>query len=92
MNYMKSKHRSSMLLRKWSTDGYWCRQNELLKVHDPANFTDTIERINVNELTVEEFYERYEKGSRPCIITGVTDNWRGMQEWQLKVSQYPSLY
>ena len=25
MNYMKSKHRSGLLLRKWSQDGYWCR-------------------------------------------------------------------
>ena len=86
MNYMKSKHRSNLILRKWSQDGYWCRQNEVLKVQDPAKFTDTIERVNVNELTVEEFIERYEKGSRPCIITGVTDTWKGMQDWQVKVS------
>lgn len=25
LNYMKSKHRSNLLLRKWSADGYWCR-------------------------------------------------------------------
>lgn len=25
LNYMKSKHRSGLLLRKWSADGYWCR-------------------------------------------------------------------
>ena len=86
MNYMKSKHRSNLLLRKWSADGYWCRQNDLLKVKDPATFTDTIERISINDLTVDEFIERYEKGNRPCIITGVTDNWRGSSEWQLKVS------
>mmetsp|Transcript_25482 Transcript_25482/g.34045 ORF Transcript_25482/g.34045 Transcript_25482/m.34045 type:complete len:217 (+) Transcript_25482:481-1131(+) len=84
MNYMKSKHRSHLLLRKWSADGYWCRQNELLKVNDPANFRDTIERVNVNDITVEEFIERYERGSKPCIITGVTETWTGNQEWQLK--------
>lgn len=88
---MKSKHRSNLLLRKWSQDGYWCRQNDLLRVREPG-FTDTIERVNVNDLTVEEFIERYEKGSRPCIITGVTDNWAGNTEWQLKVSpRLPSL-
>lgn len=81
MNYMKSKHRSNFLLRKWSQDGYWCRQNEVLKVQDPESFTDTIERVNANDLTVEEFIERYEKASRPCIITNVTDTWAGMQEW-----------
>lgn len=86
MNYMKSKHRSNLLLRQWSADGYWQKQNELLKVHDPEVFTDTIERIGVNDLTVEEFIERYERGNRPCIITGVTDTWQGNQEWQVKVS------
>ena len=86
MNYIKSMHQSSLLLRNWSQDGYWCRQNEVLKVNDPDSFRDTIERINVNDLTVEEFIERYEKGSRPCIITGAAENWRGMQEWQLNVS------
>lgn len=55
MNYMKTKHRSNLLLRKWSSDGYFFKQNELLKVHDPKNFTDTIERIHVNDLTVDEF-------------------------------------
>ena len=86
MNYIKSMHQSSLLLRNWSKDGYWCRQNEVLKVNDPDSFRDTIERINVNDLTVEEFIERYEKGSRPCIITGAAENWSGMQEWQLNVS------
>ena len=58
MNYMKSKHRSNLLLRKWSQDGYWCRQNELLKVNDPEKIKDTIERVNINNLTIEKFVER----------------------------------
>ena len=78
---MKSKHRSEMLLRKWAQDGYWCRQNEILKVNDPTVFTDTIERIHINDLTVEEFIERYERGSRPVIIQGVAETWAGNQEW-----------
>ena len=86
MNYMKSKHRSNLLLRNWSADGYWCRQNDILKVNDPSRFTDTIERVNASEITMEEFIERFERGSRPCIITGVTESWQGNTEWQLKVS------
>lgn len=86
LNYMKSKHRSNLLLRKWSADGYYFKQNELLKVHDPERFVDTIERIHVNDLTVEQFIERYEVGYKPVIIQGVTDNWKGMKEWQIKVS------
>ena len=52
MAYMKSKHRSEMLLRKWAQDGYWCRQNDILKIKDDS-FKDTIERIHVNDITVE---------------------------------------
>ena len=80
MAYMKSKHRSEMLLRKWAQDGYWCRQNDILKIKDDS-FKDTIERIHVNDITVEQFIEKYEKGSKPVIITGVTDDWPGMKEW-----------
>ena len=68
MAYMKTKHRSEMLLRKWSKDEYWRKQDQLLKVHDPEVFTDTIERIHINDITFEEFIERYEKKSRPVII------------------------
>ena len=88
MNYMKSKHRSNLILRQWSEDGYWQKQNEILKVNDPEVFTDTIERVDVNALTVEEFIERYERGSRPCIITGVADTWAGNTEWQVAVSSF----
>jgi hypothetical protein len=79
---MKSKHRSELLLRKWAQDGYWCRQDEALNAFksDP-NYTDTIERVHVNDLTVEEFIEKYERGSKPVIIQGVTDTWPGMKEW-----------
>ena len=55
----------------------------MLKVRDPQTFVDTIERVNVNEITVEQFIEKYERGSRPCILTGVTEKWRGNTEWQL---------
>ena len=33
---------------------------------------------------MEEFINKYERGSRPVIIQGVTDNWKGFQEWQIK--------
>ena len=86
INYTKVKHRGGHLLRHWSKDGYWCRQNDILKVKDPETFEDTIERVNVNDVSVEDFIERYERGSRPCILTGVAESWQGNTEWQLKVS------
>ena len=48
---------------------------------------DTIERIHVNDITVDEFIEKYERGHKPVIIQGVTDSWPGMSEWQLNVSR-----
>ena len=87
---MKCKHRSELLLKKWSQDGYWCRQNDILKVNDPETFVDTIERIHVNDMTVEEFIEKYERAHKPVIIQGVTDTWPGMKEWQLNVSKLDS--
>jgi histone arginine demethylase JMJD6 len=42
---------------------------------------DNIERVNINEITVEQFIEKYEKGSRPCIITGVADTWPAQKAW-----------
>ena len=38
---------------------------------------DTIERINVDSVSFEEFIEKYEKGSRPVIIQGVVNKWKG---------------
>jgi histone arginine demethylase JMJD6 len=49
---------------------------------DP-DFRDTIERIHIDAITVEEFQERYERGSRPVIIQGVVDRWPANTEWQL---------
>ena len=59
-------------------------------MNDP-NLVDTIERIDANDLTVEEFIERYEKGSRPVIIRGLADEWQGNTEWQLQVSNFKEI-
>jgi len=85
MNFMKSKHRTNLLLRKWSNDGYFFKQNQVLKVG--PEFIDNIERIHVNDLTVEQFIERYEAGHKPVIIQGVTGDWKANKEWQINVSK-----
>lgn len=85
MSFMKSKHRTNLLLRKWSQDGYFFKQNDVLKIG--PDFVDNIERIHVNDLTVEQFIERYESGHKPVIIQGVADKWQANTEWQIKVSK-----
>ena len=86
MNYMKSKHRTNLLLRKWSADGYFFKKDVLAK-NDLPQIQDNIERIHVDDLTVEQFIEKYEIGHKPVIITGVTDTWKANTEWQVNVSK-----
>lgn len=69
---IKSKHRTSLLLRNWSKDNYWYKQDKAL---DVSTLIDSIERVHVDKITVEEFIQKYEKGSMPVIITGVAEGW-----------------
>ncbi|KAI6214026.1 JmjC domain protein [Aphelenchoides besseyi] len=48
---------------------------------------DTITRISADEVTVEEFVERYEKPGIPVIISGLTDQWAAHEKWTI-----PRLY
>lgn len=86
LNEVKLKHRSSLSLDDWQRDRYYEKQDyvcdRILRGEDPS-FKDTIERVHVDEITVEEFLEKYEKGSRPVIIRGIADRWPAMREWQL---------
>lgn len=44
---------------------------------------DTIERIDVNKVSLEEFVEKYEKPYKPVVITGIQNNWGAQQKWTL---------
>jgi len=44
---------------------------------------DTVERIDVNEVSIEEFIERYEKPYKPVVITGVQKTWNANHKWTL---------
>jgi len=47
------------------------------------DFVDTIERVQYNELTEEKFIELFEFGSKPVIIQGVADDWKGLTDWKM---------
>ena len=34
---------------------------------------------------MEEFREKFERPSEPCIMTGLTDNWRAQDRWTIEV-------
>ena len=86
LNEVKLKHRSSLALEDWQRDRYFDKQdyvcNRVLRGEDP-NFRDTIERVHIDSVTMGEFLERYERGSKPVIITGLAERWPAMREWQL---------
>ena len=74
-------------MEDWQRDGYFGKQDKvcdrILRGEDP-NFRDTIERIHVDDVSVEEFLDKYERGSRPVIIQGIAPSWPAMREWQLE--------
>ncbi|XP_045603391.1 bifunctional arginine demethylase and lysyl-hydroxylase PSR [Procambarus clarkii] len=45
---------------------------------------DTAERIHSDEVSVEEFIERYEKLYKPVVIRGITENWKAHYKWTLE--------
>lgn len=55
---------------------------------DVENLNDTIERVSIDKITVEEFIYKYERGSRPVILTGVAKEWPAWQEWKVSVSNF----
>lgn len=49
-------------------------------------FKDNTERISVNEVSKQEFIERYEKPYKPVVITDITNTWKAVDKWTLPVS------
>ncbi|CAI5449337.1 unnamed protein product [Caenorhabditis angaria] len=73
----KRKARAELTKFGWDTLGY----SEDFKL-PPVK--DTILRIDCEELTVDEFREKYERTRTPIIITGLTKNWQANEKWTLE--------
>lgn len=82
----KLKHRSELSLKDWDKCKYyksnWCEK--ILK--NPPKGQQEISYENYNELTIEDFREKYEKSNKPVIIRGCTQNWPASTEWSLNVN------
>ena len=70
-------------MKEWSEDMYFKKQDKALSL--PEGFKDEIERIRIDEVTVEEFIEKYEKASRPVIVQGIADSWPAFKKWTFRV-------
>ncbi|KAJ3077652.1 hypothetical protein HDU99_001063 [Rhizoclosmatium hyalinum] len=59
----------------------WARANFAnLSFYIPDHL-DTVERIDVDEVSDQDFVERFERDGVPCVITGVTKDWKAETEW-----------
>ncbi|VDM64708.1 unnamed protein product [Angiostrongylus costaricensis] len=48
-----------------------------------APLDDKMERVDGTTLTAEEFQEKYEAPRIPCVITGLTKNWKAHENWTI---------
>ena len=47
---------------------------------------DNIERAQAEELTAEQFVERYEKDYKPVVIQNITKEWHPRRYWTFEVT------
>jgi hypothetical protein len=45
---------------------------------------DNIERVRAEDLSVEQFRERFEARNRPVVIEGASAGWRATQQWSVE--------
>ena len=49
---------------------------------------DKIERINVKDVSPDEFIKRFEAPYKPVVIHGVQDEWQALNKWTLEVNSH----
>jgi histone arginine demethylase JMJD6 len=50
------------------------------------NIVDTVERIHVKEVSVQEFIDKFEAPYKPVVILGSQEEWKASYKWTLEVS------
>jgi len=67
-----------------STRELWVQHDYANKFDTKEQISDGVERINVTDVSPEEFIRRYEAPYIPVAIRGVTDTWPASQKWTLE--------
>ena len=89
--YMKISFLKLSIFRPDKSLDYWNKENfyedyrkieEGSKMYEHLNSeTLNIPRVHCDDLSVEEFYEKYQKPNLPVVIEGLADNWPAMEKW-----------
>ena len=67
-----------------STTESWCQEG-WAKNYDLSfdKVDDTVERIHVKDVSLEDFIELYEKPYKPVVIRGAQDEWAATTKWTI---------
>lgn len=66
----------------------WTQHNYHKNFDKFWDFEDNVDRVIENDLTIDEFIERYEKPYKPVIIQGVQNDWKANSKWTMPVSSF----
>lgn len=61
----------------------WVRFNyhQTFDQHSFTSVNDTLERVDADKISAEEFIEKYEKPGIPCVIVNCENNWQALKKW-----------
>ena len=78
----KRAARSELSVSKgeWRKHGY--AEKDILRVDE--GIVDALPRVDVRSTSQAEFFQRYEKACRPCVLTHACDEWPAMRRWTLE--------
>lgn len=86
INWPRFKNRARLTKRKARPeleDSDWCEHKYVDNFSEFRCFVDNVDRIHLNNVSLEEFIKRYEKPGKPIVIKGVQDNWRARSKWTI---------
>ena len=64
----------------------WTRLNYAVSFDcSPRRVADTAVRIDYDQVSEQDFIERFERPNLPVVICGATHEWRANQRWTLEV-------
>jgi hypothetical protein len=79
----KSKERKDIPTYLWNKNKY--AQSNCLEEIATAFAQDSLARIHIDQVSLEEFRTRFEQPKIPCVIEGVVSKWQQSYDWSWKV-------